>query len=108
MTGIDEYIAELWKPEPFSARQYADMGLDEIEVIVRAKEEARRGRKLYSIGEIVEHIWIESISPDLPEGVDLLDDLEDLIPDLPDLSDLGIIEPGDGLDEAMHSRQRRH
>ena len=110
MTAIDEYIAELWKPETFSARQYADMGLDEIEDIVRAKEEDRRGRKQYSIGEIVEHIWISSISPGTTEGLSLydFDHLEDLIPPLPDLKDLGITEPGDGLDECLHSRKRRH
>lgn len=98
MKHISDYIADLWKPETFNAKAYEGMSLEQIAAVVSAKEEGRRGRKLYTIEEIAEYIELESFFglPPLPDELsDLLRNLEDIkLPDmsLPDFLD----EPGQG------------
>ena len=103
MKHISDYIADLWKPEAFNAKAYEGMDLEQIAAIVSAKEEGRRGRKLYTIEEITEYIEDESIFglPPLPDELsDLLRNLEDM--ELPDMSLPDCIEePGPDFLEGL-------
>lgn len=60
---IQEYIEDLWAPDRFQARDYADMSLDEVRDLVRTRRTGRRGRPQYGLEEVSEHIWYESVSP---------------------------------------------
>jgi len=60
---IDEYIMSLWAPDRFRVRDYADMSLEEVRDLVRSKRAGRRGRPRYSLDEVSEYIWHESVKP---------------------------------------------
>ena len=60
---IQEYIEALWAPDRYRARDYADMSLEEVRDLVKSRREGRRGRPQYSLEDVSEHIWTESVAP---------------------------------------------